>query len=304
MKRRLFILACSFLCIVDARAFGETPGTSPDRPSAGAIAQGQRVFTCGHSFHAFFIAPILQDMARAAGIKEHAIVGVSKIGASKAIQHWDVPDEKNEAKAALRAGKVDVLTLSCLLHPDPGIDRFAELAFANNPKVRVSLQESWMPFEKYEWPFTGDPAAVNFDAATAESLRALHEAYFKEMDAFVNALNARLGRTVVFVSPAGQAVVALRAKVIAGKVPGIEKQSELFSDKLGHPREPLQALVAYTQFAVIYRRSPVGLPVPSVLAQSRNPNWKTDALNRILQETAWEAVTQHPLSGVKAEAAR
>jgi hypothetical protein len=58
----------------------------------GAIDKGQRVFTCGHSFHVF-VPRILADMANKAGIKDHKIVGLSSIGGSRVIQHWNVPDE-------------------------------------------------------------------------------------------------------------------------------------------------------------------------------------------------------------------
>ena len=82
-------------------------------------------------------------------------------------------------------------------------------------------------------------------------------------------------------------------------MPGLKAQGELFGDPIGHARPPLQALVAYCHYAVIYRRSPVGLPLPAVLRKANNPAWD-DSLNRALQEIAWEAVTGHPLSGVKA----
>jgi hypothetical protein len=59
-------------------------------------------------------------------------------------------------------------------------------------------------------------------------------------------------------------------------------------------------LVAYCHFAVIYRRTPVGLPIPLVLERAKNPEWDAK-LNRLLQELAWDAVTHHPLSGVKAD---
>jgi hypothetical protein len=139
---------------------------------------------------------------------------------------------------------------------------------------------------------------VNFNAATSTSLRALHAPYFKQMDDHVMTLNQKLGRQVVFVVPVGQAVLALREKVIAGSVPGIQKQSELFTDKLGHPQAPVEALASYCNFAVLYRRSPVGLPVPDVLVKSPNPLWHSEALNLILQQIAWDAVTVHPLAGV------
>jgi hypothetical protein len=73
----------------------------------------------------------------------------------------------------------------------------------------------------------------------------------------------------------------------------------LFADPIGHGTAPLAALVAYCHFAVIYHRSPVGLPVPGILKNANHPEWNAD-LNRLLQEVAWEAVTHHPLSGVRA----
>jgi hypothetical protein len=262
-----------------------------------SIEQGQRVFTCGNSFHAWYIAPILDEIARKAGFKGHEIVGVSKIGGSKAIQHWDVPDDKNEAKRALGAGKVDVLTLACMLEPDEGIEKFATFAYQHNSDVRVSLQEFWIPWDKLEWPFQGDPETVKPDAATPSFLDQLHAPYFRAMDDYVLALNRRLGRPVVFVAPVGQAVVMLRKKVIAHEIPGIQTQAALFTDKLGHPQAPIQVLAAYCHFAVIYRRNPTGLPAPEILKDQRHPEWD-DSLNRLLQEIAWFCVTRHRLSGV------
>ncbi|MBC7981329.1 MAG: hypothetical protein H7Y36_12270 [Armatimonadetes bacterium] len=120
------------------------------------------------------------------------------------------------------------------------------------------------------------------------------------MDDYVAALNQKLGRQVVFAVPVGQAVLALRERVIAGNVPGIQRQSELFTDKLGHPQAPVEALASYCNFAVLYRRTPVGLPIPAVLERSVNPLWREEKLNLILQQIAWDAVTGHPLGGVGA----
>ena len=103
---------------------------------------------------------------------------------------------------------------------------------------------------------------------------------------------------MLFVVPAGQAVIALREKVVAGEAPGLKTQEDLFLDPVGHGKPPLQALVAYCYFSVIYRSSPVGLPMPQVLAKAQNPNWDAK-LNRVLQEVAWQTVTDNPLSGVQ-----
>jgi hypothetical protein len=261
--------------------------------------KGERVFTCGHSFH-MFVPPLLNEMAKAAGIKDHVQVGVSSIGGSRVIQHWDVPEEKNKAKAALRDGKVDVLTLSPIWLPDDGIEKFARYAFEHNPAVRVTVQEYWLPNDEYvpKYPLqTGKK--VDHNAATGPVLREQHERYFHDMDEMVRDLNKQLGKPVVLVVPVGQAVVALREKVISGAAPGIKTQAELFSDSWGHATAPVQVLAAYCHYAVIYGRSPVGLPLPSRLAKGKNPSWADEKLNHLLQELAWDAVVHHPLSGVK-----
>lgn len=290
MRKRSFIFVLAMLASYSLFA--------ADAPQAEPITKGQRVFTCGHSFH-FWVANILGEIAQRAGIKDHQVVGVNMIGGSRVIQHWNVPDEQNKAKQALIAGKVDVLTLSPMHQPDDGIDKFAKLALEQNPNIRVTVLEFWLPWDSMQWPFTGKNTPADVDGRTIDELRKLHEPYFKTFDDYVTALNKSLGKQVIYVVPMGQAVLALREKIIAGQSPGIAKQSALFTDPLGHPGPALQMLEGYCEFAVIYRRTPVGLPTPPSLT---GPN--KDDLNRLLQELAWDAVTHHPLSGGRAEAAK
>jgi hypothetical protein len=291
----LFPLVALVLSLAGSAARADDKKTEPP---ADAV-KGQRVFATGHSFH-FFVPPILADMAKAAGIKDHVHVGLSAIGGSRVVQHWNVAEDKNKAKEALRAGKVDVLTLAPIHLPDEGIANFAKLAVEKNPNIRVTVQEFWLPFDIYDITFTKRPQKVDHNEQTGESLRKLHAPYFKSMDEHVTELNGTLGKQVLYVVPVGQAVIALREKILAGAAPGLKTQQDLFTDPVGHAAPPLQALVAYCHFAVIYKRSPVGLPLPAILANAKNPNWDAK-LNRLLQELAWEAVTRHPLSGVKAE---
>jgi hypothetical protein len=123
----------------------------------------------------------------------------------------------------------------------------------------------------------------------------MHDGYFKMIEDHVRELNTRIPAAKIAIVPSGEAVIALREKVIKGDAPGIRSQNELFTDVLGHPGPQIRVLSAYCHFAVIYHRSPVGLPVNSQL--SNLP--EAEKLNRLLQETAWKAVTEHPLSGVK-----
>jgi hypothetical protein len=284
--------------LVASYVIPEASGDVAKDKATSPLPKGERVYSCGHSFH-FFVPPILADMAEKAGIKGHVQVGLSAIGGSRVYQHWNVPEEKNKAKEALREGKVDVLTLAPIHLPDDGIEKFARLALKHNPKVRITVQELWLPFDIYDTTFTKRPAKVDHNAPTAADLRKLHEPYFKSMDEHVRDLNKKLDKEAVFVVPVGQAVIALREKIMEGKVPGLKKQSDLFTDPIGHATAPLQVLVAYCHYASIYGRSPVGLPVPALLAKVKNPQWG-ERLNRMLQEIAWDAVVSHPLSGVRA----
>jgi hypothetical protein len=255
---------------------------------------GQRVFVCAHSFM-IYTAKLLPPMAEAAGIA-HVNAGQQMIGGSRVIQHWDLPDEKNRAKAALRAGQVDVLTLSPnALMPDPGIDHFTKLGLEKNPALRVLVQASW--------PTRDGTVGKSFtneirNTATVASLRAQRDAHgsswLVNLEAHVRALNTTVGRTSVFLVPVSDAVFALRERIAEGRAPGLTKQTDLFRDDLGHPHPPLAVLVTYCHFAAIYGRSPVGLPVPAPLKDKP----EADGLNRLLQQLAWDAVTAHPLSGV------
>jgi hypothetical protein len=270
----------------------------PDISRGDAATRGLRIFTCGHSFHAF-VAGILVELARTAGIVGHECAGTSMIGGSRALQHWQAADD---ARRALRLGAVDVLTLSCMTAPDPGIGKFARLAAAHSAEVRVTLQELWLPEDRF--PF--DPAnrtrqsVEQFNDSTLADLRPVHDAYFKVMDDHVDALNAEIGRPALCVVPDAQATLALRERIIAGAVPDLPRQSDLFTDAWGHPASALRLLTGYCHFAVIYRRSPVGLPLPGDLAEVADIS---EALNRLLQELAWEAVAAHRLSGVRTDSA-
>ena len=260
------------------------------------ITKGLRVFTCGHSFHVW-VPGIVNDLCKLAEIPNHVQLGTSSIGGSRVIQHWDIADDKNKAKEELKTGKVDVLTLSPIFLPDPGIENFTTLALEHNKDIRVVVQPIWLRWDIYE-PTTKRPEKVDHNAITGEELRKRHAEHFQKMDEHIRELNAKYGKTVLYIAPAPQAVIALREKIIAGEAPGLKTQEDLFTDPLGHGKPPLMALVSYVDYATIYRRSPVGLPVPAILKEAKLGD-QEEKLNRLLQELAWDATVQHPLSGLQ-----
>ena len=136
---------------------------------AEPITQGQRVFTCGHSFHVW-VPDIVADLCKKAEIPGTRQIGISSIGGSQIIQHWNIPDDKNKAKEALKTGNVDVLTLSPIFLPDPGIENFTKLALEHNKDIRILVQPIWLRWDIYE-PTTKRPAKVDHNAITGEELR-------------------------------------------------------------------------------------------------------------------------------------
>ena len=276
---------------------GGVPARSQARSAGDPPPPGVRVFTCGHSFHGF-VYRMLAEMARSAGIEDHQLAGSSMIGGSRVIQHWDAPVEKNTARPAMSAGKVDVLTLSPIWLPDAGIENLARLGFEHNPNIRVTVQEFWLPNDTYHPVYPLETRKeVDHNATDIEELRKQQSRYDRDIEDHVRAVNRRLGKDVVFVVPVGQAAVALREKIVSGQAPGLKAQWDLFRDTWGHAQAPLRVLSGFCHFAVIYRRSPVGMPIPSDLAKAENVEDK-EKLNLLLQELAWEAVKNHPLTGV------
>ena len=248
-----------------------------------------RVFYTGHSFH-MFVPGRMAQLVKTGEIKNYQQVGTQGLGGSRVQQHWDLPEEKNSAKKILEKGSADVFTMAPNVKmPDEGIDRFAELGLKHNPKMRLLVQESWTPGDFLQQRVKDNAQRDETDLA---KLRADQVTWREQMEAQAKAINAKAGREAVLIVPVGDAVVKLRELIAAGKAPGLAKQSELFTDQIGHGKAPLLALTTYCNFACITGRSPVGLKT--------NDPGISEELNALLQKIAWETVTAYPLSGVKA----
>ncbi len=258
---------------------------------------GQRVFYTGHSFH-MFVPPMIDEMVKSTAIQGHVRVGLQGIGGSKVIQHWEYPDAKNTAKPALVSGKVDVFTMAPhVMIPDPGIANFVELGIKHNPNMRFLIQGSWYPFDVAP-PAAGAPDKrikdnAQRDAAKIEDLQAAIDEWRKRIEAQVDELNKQYGKHV-FIVPVGDAVVKLRAMVVAGQFPGITQQSKLFRDPIGHGQGHIMVLAAYCDFAAMYGMSPVGHKITERSV--------SDEQHAILQKLAWDVVSNYPPAGIAVRA--
>jgi hypothetical protein len=302
------------------------------------VPAGQRVFYASHSLM-WDMPPVLQQQAEAYGIEGHSVLGIQRLGVSRTLQHWNLPDEQNQAKQALETGDVDVFVMSPIALPDEGIDNFVRLGLEHNPDMRFLIQVSWPGLGLTDnndfntgafgggfggGPPTGGaapPAAGARGAApggaaggrlgggrggagaggqdynrSPDELAIINVKNDRSAEEQAAKLNEEAGRQVVFLVPTSQAHNALRLAIYNGEMPGMTDQGEVFADFIGHPTPPVIALNTYVHFAVLYNRSPIGLPVPGVLQDAGG----TEEMNLKLQEIAWEIVSNYPPSGVAA----
>ena len=251
--------------------------------------RGLRVFYTGHSFH-MFIEPRIEQLVKSAGIEGHQLAGKQGIGGSRVIQHWELAEGKNKARAALEAGNVDIFTMAAHLQlPDPGIDNFVKLGLEHNPNMKFLIQASWMPYDQTS-PQKRVRDNSERDQTKLDELEEATIAWRTRLETQIAALNAQAGRRSVFIVPVGNAVNQLREHVVAGTFPGVGKQSLLFRDPIGHGLGQIQALTAYCNFVAIYQRTPEGL-------QMSEPG-VGDEQHRILQQIAWKTVSNYAHSGV------
>jgi hypothetical protein len=186
--------------------------------------------------------------------------------------------------------------------PDNGVANFVKLGILDNPHMRFFVQNNWAGFNQDGQKARQSLASgrrVDWNATTEEQLKTLNTESEKAFEAQVTKINEEIGHPVIFIIPTSQANSALRAKIIRKEFPGLDKQSQLFLDFIGHPTPPLVTLNAYLHYATIYGRSPVGLPMPTILKKANNPAWDEN-FNKALQQLAWDTVIHYPPSGVKA----
>jgi hypothetical protein len=290
----LKFLTAFFLCLT---AFAATAAS----PAVREAPPGQKIFYATHSLM-WDVPEPLTEQANAFGIKAHQMVGVQRLGFSRTEQHWNLEDAQNQAKTALGAGTVESFVMSPMDMPDKGVENFVMLGIQNNPAMRFFVQNNWAGFnrdgqlaqESMRLMMSGQ--LKTWDQTTVEELKSLNALSEAAFEAQVKDINTKIGREAVFIIPTSQANAALRAAIIRNEFPGLDKQSDLFLDQIGHPKPPLVALNVYLHFATIYGRSPVGLPMPTILTRASNPKFD-EAFNRRLQELAWKTVSEYSYAG-------
>lgn len=231
-----------------------------------------------------------------ASLRDHWEPGVAISGFDTMNGH----DHYRDATLALKSGGYDAVVLTEMVEIDDAIryhasadylTRWANLAHMGNPSTRVYLYETW------HW--VDDPqgwlARIDTDLGAAWVDRIL-----------APAIHANPARPIHLI-PAGQVLARfVRAVQAAGGVDRIMGAQDLFgADPDGNP-DPIHMgdlgnyLVALTHYAVLYHRSPLGLP--HVLTRADGTPAIAPGANaaRLMQTTVWDVVTAMPGTGVAA----
>jgi hypothetical protein len=290
---------------LDAAAFAALYATPPAPPQAPL-----RVFHLGHSLVARDMPAMLAQLA-GTGHEHHSQLGW---GASMRDHLGPVEDIRGSAvenahprfrplRAAMASGAYDALVVTEMVeirdairyHDSPAaLAALIDMAVAGRPDIRLYLYETWHPLDDPEGWLT---------RLDADLTRYWEDAILRPALALAQADPPH----PVWLIPAGQVLAAfVRAVEAQGGVPGIAGRADLFgrsaegAPDMIHLNDLGHYLVALTHYAVLYQRSPVGLPHALLRADGTPADPPSPEAARLMQETVWQVVTTLPRTGVTA----
>ena len=282
----------------------------PDIDAAYAMpltppAAPMRVFHLGHSLVGRDMPAMLAQLA-GNGHSYHSQLGWG----TSLREHWDpklpingfetenAHDHYRDAKEALASGSYDAVVLTEMVEIKDAIKyhksgkflrKWAGEARAANPDTRVYLYETWHH--------------LNDPAGWLDRLDADYGAHWQQQVLFDDLRNRPDSPARII--PAGQVMARFARDLTArGGVEGLASIEGLFArnddgtlDTI-HVNDLGAYLVALTHYAVLYHRSPVGLPYALQRADGTAAQAPSAEAARLMQEVVWDVVQSDRLTGV------
>lgn len=278
----------------DVQALYQAPRILPDAPL--------RVYHLGHSLVGRDMPAMLAQLAG----HDYAL----QLGWGAALsEHWRGPDAVNgyaaenatphhrEAHEALKSGDYDAFVMTemvrlkdAIAYKDSrnAVGQWAAEAAAGNPSGQIFLYESWHALDDPEdWL-----ARLPQDLETLWKPDLLWPA-------------ARAAGKPVWLIPVGQVMAAVVHEAETRGIAELTARDQLFArnpdgtlDTI-HPGDLGLYIVALTHYAVLYGRSPVGLPYALTKADGSPAQAPSPELARRLQEITWQVVRAQPLTGIR-----
>lgn len=272
------------------------------RPTDGAL----RIVGTGHSF----MAPgytTLPAIARAAGLQQPPLMTHTGGGITGSTRYkWEQENgifqfngsPTPKLLAAISNAEWDAMMWGPYFQDQPEYYLcWMDFSLKYNPQMKFYLSDAW--------PQLGQlPQLPNSEAELTPEI-------FAQLGAEKNAATAKLVGTLnakhpqkVFVMPTNDAMVLAAEYYSRGLLPGVEgihtligkKERSLWRDQLGHLGPGLGELEGYVFYATLYGRSPE--LIEDDVNFRRQGNYPSRELDRVFRKIAWQAVTNHPLSGV------
>jgi hypothetical protein len=264
-----------------------------------------RVYHLGHSLVGREIPAMLAQLAG----EGHSYD--SQLGWGTSLkEHWEPDlvingfDAENDhprfrpAREAIVSGDYDAVVLTEMVeirdaikyHNSPRyVAQWAELARSDTPETRVYLYETWHDLTDPD----GWLNRLDQDLQVHWKDKLLYAGFDPKTE------------TPIYLIPAGQVMAQfVRALDDAGGVAGLASREGLFRrDEVGE-QDPIHVndlgayLVALTHYAVLYHRSPVGLPFALSRADGSPADAPSAEAAKLMQETVWTVVTRLPETGV------
>ncbi|MEL0435762.1 hypothetical protein [Phycobacter sp. K97] len=303
MRKRSLLLALT-TCLnglwggtgIEAAPFPVPPLAAPDQPL--------NVYHLGHSL----VGAVMPHMLAQLAPKGHIWNG--QLGSGTALkQHWE-PDETildfdlvnqppvwRDAKEAIGSGDYDAVVLTEMVELRDAVKyfgsakylrRWASLAREGSPDTRIYLYETWHHLNDPD----GWETRIDAD---------LEHLWLGKV---LGSDSRRNPKRPVYLIPAGQVMAAVSRAIDAGRIEGITDISDLFSKAPDGTQDTIHIndlgayVVALTHFAVLYHRSPVGLPHRLSRPDGEAATAFSAPAARQVQEIVWQVVRTMPRTGL------
>ncbi|WP_416369034.1 hypothetical protein [Tritonibacter mobilis] len=306
LPRRALLLICAALPVgaLTLWSLGSRGGSPVEVPPLPAPQAPLTVYHLGHSLVGADIPHLLAQFAGSG----HAY-NVQRGSGTALRAHWEESepildfDKVNAApiwrdpKEALSTTDYDAVIFTEMVELRDAIkyfdgarylNRWADLARKGNPNARLYLYETWHRLDDAEgWlnRIDADLEALWLDELAARDDRATSD-------------------QPLYLIPGGQVLAAVTRAAEAGEINGLSDREALFDLLPDGTRDqihlsPLGAyIVALTHYAVLYHRTPEGLPHRVALADGTVFKALDAETARELQSIVWRTVTLLPRTGV------
>ncbi|MGR3761992.1 hypothetical protein ACUXV3_17990 [Roseobacteraceae bacterium NS-SX3] len=298
MGRRAFLgLLGAMPLAARAAPFPVPPLTAPDGPL--------NVYHLGHSL----VGPDMPHMLAQLAPRGHSYN--SQLGSGTTLKaHWE-PEEGildfetanaapafRPARAAIGSGEYDAVVFTEMVELRDALRyhasakylrRWANLAREAAPQTRLYLYETWHRLD--------DPAG--WASRIGGDLETLWLSKLAGSD------TRRNPKRPLYLIPGGQAMAAVAQAAAEGHLAGLTGAEDLFrinpdgSRDMIHFNDLGAYVVALAHYAVLYQRSPAGLPHQLTRADGSPARAFAPETAAEVQRIVWQVVRRHPRTGIK-----